>query len=76
MQGAQQRKMHDVLDLVSASQVLQPEAIMKMLSPEVGISCMPVVIHQCSTPHCKADIPWSVLATRSISSSGAVWFTV
>ncbi len=35
MQGAQQRKMHDMLSLVAASQVLQPEAIMKMLSPEV-----------------------------------------
>ncbi|KAL0042160.1 hypothetical protein WJX77_004929 [Trebouxia sp. C0004] len=34
VRGAQQRKMHDMLDLVSASQVLQPEAIMKMLSPE------------------------------------------
>ncbi len=35
VQGAQQRKMHDMLDLVSATQVIQPEAIMKMLSPEV-----------------------------------------
>ncbi|KAL0041495.1 hypothetical protein WJX79_005335 [Trebouxia sp. C0005] len=38
--GAQQRKMHDMLDLVSASQVLQPEAIMKMLSPEAQAGLM------------------------------------
>ncbi|DBA85128.1 TPA: hypothetical protein ACH3X2_005848 [Trebouxia sp. C0005] len=40
VKGAQQRKMHDMLDLVSASQVLQPEAIMKMLSPEAQAGLM------------------------------------
>ena len=35
MQGAQERRMHDVLSLVKPTPVLQPEAIMKMLSPEV-----------------------------------------
>ncbi len=49
MQGAQQRKMHDMLALVSASQVLQPEAIMKMLSPEVGVSCLHALLWVCSS---------------------------
>ena len=35
VQGAQQRRMHDMLTVVSESPVLQPEAVMKMLSPEV-----------------------------------------
>ena len=35
LQGAQQRRMHDVQGLFVTAQATQPEAIMKMLSPEV-----------------------------------------
>lgn len=36
LQGAQQRRMHDMQSLISESPVIQPEAVMKMLSPEVS----------------------------------------
>ncbi len=69
MQGAQQRKMHDMLDLVSASQVLQPEAIMKMLSPEVGMSCL----HTCLLESSSAQLPIARLTSPGISKLHAAF---
>lgn len=43
LQGAQQRRMHDMVSLVSEGPVLQPEAVMKMLASEV--SCPQVFNH-------------------------------
>ena len=72
MQGAQQRKMHDMLDLVSASQVLQPEAIMKMLSPEVGISCLHTCLFTCNS----AQRPYARLTSPGIPKVPAAFLAI
>ena len=53
MQGAQQRKLHDVTELFSGTKVIQPELVMRMLSPEVSLSKVCMLI--CWTPSCTAE---------------------
>lgn len=53
LQRAQQRRMHDIHSLVAPAQAMQPEAIMKMLSPEVSTTH---ALAPCSVPLCSAAL--------------------